>query len=295
MLYQLGAIFILAALASIGLQVTAETQIGAAFLFALLPTLLAIALLPFAIYRAYALWNATYSIERDGLRLQWGLRVEDIPMNAIQWVRPAGMLNQPLPLPWPRWDGAVLGIRYLRNGQSIEFLASQSTGLILIAVAAQDAPAGVRIFAISPLHPQEFLHAYQNEIELGSFASRPARSVQPTAILTNFWPNRRARLLVLGLIAFNLALLIWVSLIVSTHPVIPFRFNPEGEPLELVPGVRLLLLPVISSLFGAIDLLLGLFFYRRMETQIAAYLLWATGLATSILFLAGVYFLSQAA
>lgn len=289
MLYHLGAIFLLAALAAIGLQITGETQIGAAFLLALLPTLLAIVLLPVLIYRTYALWAATYTIERDGLRLQWGLRVEEIPMNTIRWVRLASTFGQPLPLPWPRWDGAVLGNRHLQNGQTVEFLASQSTGLILIAVEIPE--AGEHIFAISPLHPNEFLHAYQSEIELGSFASRLARSIQPTAVLTGFWPDRRARLLVLGLMGFNLALLIWVGLIVSTRPVIPFRFNAEGMPLEFVPSVRLFLLPVISTLFGAIDLLLGLFLYRRSETQLAAYLLWATGVAASAFFLLGVHFL----
>lgn len=295
MLYHLGAVFILAALAAAALQVTAETQIGAAFLLALLPTLLSITLMPILIYRAYALWTATYTIERDGIRLQWGLRVEEIPMNAIRWVRQASAFEQPLPLPWPRWDGAVLGSRQLQNGHTVEFFASQATNLILIAVAVEGGiEAHQRIFAISPLHPDEFLRAYQHESELGSFTNRPARSVQPTAVLTNFWPNRYARVLVLGLIGVNLVLLAWVSLAVSTHAVIPFRFDISGAPLELVPAVRLFLLPVISALFSTIDLLVGLFFYRRKETQPAAYLLWATGVATGFLFLLGVHLLLQA-
>lgn len=284
MLYHLGLSAILFAMVVLGLQATARAEIGAIFLLTLLPTVFAMVLLPILLYRAYALWTATYTIERDGLRLQWGLRVEEIPMKAIRWVSPSRSYAGPLPLPWPRLDGAVLGVRQLQKEQTIEFLSASSQGLILIGTDE-------RVFAISPLRTDEFLSAYRHETELGSFADRPARSVRPAAILSNFWPDTRARSLVLGLFALNLALLLWVSLSIPAHPTIPFRFSAAGNPTEFAPGVRLLLLPVISILIGTVDFLLGLFFYRRVETQIVAYMLWATGLATSVLFLGAVYFI----
>ncbi|MCX8025688.1 MAG: PH domain-containing protein, partial [Thermanaerothrix sp.] len=37
-------------------------------------------------YRLVALWRATYSIDRDGLRLRWGLRVEHLPLDVIEWI-----------------------------------------------------------------------------------------------------------------------------------------------------------------------------------------------------------------
>jgi hypothetical protein len=44
---------------------------------------------PFLGYRAYALLRADYYIDRDSLAMLWGLRVEDIPLTDIEWVRPA--------------------------------------------------------------------------------------------------------------------------------------------------------------------------------------------------------------
>jgi hypothetical protein len=287
LLYHLGLIAILSALVVLGLQAASEAQMGAFFLVALLPALAGMLLLPVLVYRTYALWTATYTIERDGLRLQWGLRVEEIPMNAIRWVNPARSFSEALPLPWPRLDGAVLGVRRLRSGQPIEFMAAHAQRLILIATTD-------RIFAISPRLTDEFLHAYRSELELGSFSSRPARSIQPAAIFANFWPDRRARSLVLGMVVLNLVLLVWVSLIVSARATIPFRFDQAGNPLDIVPSVRLMLLPIMSILLGMVDLLLGLFFYRRTETQIAAYLVWVTSLAASALLLGAVYFLQHA-
>lgn len=284
MLLQLGVIFILGTLSIIGLQATAQTEIGTAFLVALLPTLLILSLLPIFVYRTYALWAASYTIERDGLCLQWGLRIEEIPMHAIQWIHPLETLEYPVFLPWPRWEGAILGTRRMHDGKTIEFLASQSSNLLLIATDE-------RIFAISPLDPGEFLQEYQNQSELGSFTNRASRSIQPTAIFAYFWPDRRARALVLGILTLNLVLLIWVSLIVPKHATTPFRFDADGNPLDVAPGGRLMLLPVISILINAVDLLLGLFFYHRAETKSAAYMVWLTGLVASWLFGGAVYFL----
>jgi hypothetical protein len=278
---------LLGSLVVVGLQTAAEAQLGLTFLLAVLPTLTGLAALPWLIYRTYALWTATYTIERDSLRLQWGLRVEEIPMNTIAWVRPASTLGRALPLPWSRLAGAVVGVRRMGNG-TVEYLASQQNDLIIIATTEQ-------MFAISPRDPQAFLRAYRSQTELGSFATRPPRSAQPAAIFTHFWPDRWARLLVLGLFTINLALFAAASLAIPAHATIPLRFDAQGAPLDFAPGVRLMLLPIISGLFGAVDFLLGLFLYRRETTQIAAYLLWAAGLATGALLLGAVTFLINAA
>jgi hypothetical protein len=287
LLYHLALIATFSALMIVGLQFAAEAELGAIFMVALSPMLVGFFIIPLLIYRTYALWTATYTIERDGLRLQWGLRVEEIPMNAIRWLHPEQAFSEALPIPWPRLPGAVLGVRRRRDGQTVEFMAAQSRGLILIATAE-------RIFAISPRLREEFLQAYRSEIELGSFASRPARSIQPAAILANFWPDPWARGLVFGMVLFNLVLLGWASFLAATHITFPFRFDATGKPLETAPAVRLMLLPITSILMGLIDLLLGLFFYRRAETKIAAYWLWLAGLATCALFLGAIYFLQRA-
>jgi hypothetical protein len=75
---------------------------------------------------------------------------------------------------------------------------------------------------------------------------------------------------------------------------------------EAVPGVRLLLLPILSSFFFLVDFLAGLFLYRRGIVQQAAssdsglpkapydflaYLLWGSAALTPLLFMVAVGFI----
>ncbi|RPJ43086.1 MAG: hypothetical protein EHM21_11990, partial [Chloroflexi bacterium] len=74
-----------------------------------LVSLLLFAPLPWIVYRAFALARASYRLERDGLRLRWGMRAEDIPLPDVEWVRRPADLATSLPLPPLHWPGAILG------------------------------------------------------------------------------------------------------------------------------------------------------------------------------------------
>lgn len=261
-----------------------QAEVGPTFLLYLLPTLLALAMVPVLAYRAYALWRASYSLERDGIRLRWGLREEVIPMDVVGWVRPANEVGFSLPLPRMRWPGAVLGVRRLPDGSQVEYLAAQTGQLILIAAFG-------RVFAISPADPDEFLRTYQRLSELGSLTPLPARSLYPAFLLARVWATKPARYLLLGGLILSLGLLVVVSLLVPSRPVISLGFNPDGTPTDLVPSVRMLLLPFLNSFFYLADLLAGLFFYRREGGQALAFLLWGSGVLTALFFLSAVIFI----
>jgi hypothetical protein len=119
--------------------------------------------------------------------------------------------------------------------------------------------------------------------------------VHPARVLSNFWADLPARLLILAALILSLGMLVWVSLTVPGYSRIPFRFSAEGSPIEYVPAVRLMLLPVLNGIIFVVDLLLGLFFYRRAESQIAAYMLWIGCIITALLFWGAVYFILRAA
>ncbi len=102
-----------------------NAQMRPTFVSYLLAGLLAFAPIPFLGYRAYALFKADYYIDRDSLAILWGLRVEDIPLTDIEWVRPATDLTQPLALPRFRLPGAVLGTRRHPDLGAVEFIASR--------------------------------------------------------------------------------------------------------------------------------------------------------------------------
>ncbi len=285
---QIAGILLFLAGGAWALYQASQATISAAFLIYLLPALVSVGVAPYLAYRAYALWGATYTLERDGISLHWGLRTVDIPMDTVLWLHLDSDLERPLPLPILRWPGSVVGMRHLPDGTLIECLASRSRRLILIGTPG-------KIYAISPDDMNGFLRVYQRFTELGSLTPLPPRSVYPTFLISRFWSDRLGRILLLGGLLLSLGLLAWVSLAVPTHSQVPLKLSPQGTALELVPAVRLLLLPVINGFFFLANLLLGLFFYRRSESHALAYLLWGSGVLTSLLFLSAVYFILKAA
>jgi hypothetical protein len=54
-----------------------------------------------------------------------------------------------------------------------------------------------------------------------------------------------------------------------------------------------LLLPILGGLIYGFDLLAGMFFYRRAETQLIAHMLWGAGIVTSFLLLTAVFILAR--
>jgi hypothetical protein len=238
----------------------------------------AIFLIPFLTYRVYALWKASYLIERDGIHLYWGLREESIPMDQVQWVRSSEDLKGILLRPRLRWPGAVLGVREQVDGSQVEYLAAQSAPLILIATDE-------RIFAITPAEPDEFLRISQQFAELGSLTPFPARSVRPAFLLARVWAVRPARYLLVAGLALTLIVFGLATVIIPTHSAVSLRLNLAGNPADVIPSVQILLLPIVNGFFYLADVLLGLFFFRRQGEQIIAYILWSSSIITSLLFL----------
>lgn len=248
------AILLLIAISVWGIWQAARSAISPSFLLYLLPLLIAFVLVPLLAYRLYSLLGAYYHLERDGLRLRWGLRIEDIPTNDVIWIRLDSDLEHKLPLPFLRWPGSVLGLRQTADGRRIEFMASQSRHLIVLATRND-------IYAISPAQPEIFLEIFRSFMELGSLSPLTPRSIHPSFLLIRMWQQRPARYLIMTGLALNLLLLVWVSLVIPERPLIYLSFSAGSEP---VPSVRLLLIPVFSSFFYLVDVFLGLFFFRRI-------------------------------
>lgn len=234
--------------------------------------------LPWVFYRGYALMNAYYRLERDGLRLRWGLRAEDIPLPEIEWVRPARELGFSLPLPPLIARGAVLGSRKVAELGTVEFMASEVDALLL--VAARD-----RVFAISPQDGRAFNRAFQRMIELGSLTPLPPYSAQPAAFARRVWDDRPARWFLIAGLILTVLLLIVVALAIPSTPSVSLGFNAQGQPLPPVPGEQLLLLPVLGILIYLVNLLAGIYFYRRESDRPVAFLLWIASAFTPLIFL----------
>lgn len=281
------AILGLAALASLGFLEASQAAVGPGFLLNLILALAAVGLLPILVYRFYALRHASYVLERDGLHLWWGLRGEDIPIDKVLWVRSDASLGYRLPRPLISWPGFVLGERRLPDSSTIEYMASQTKDLVLIGTPGH-------IYAISPQNPVEFMQTFQRFTELGSLSPIQSNSTYSSFLLARFWSDLPARYMILAALVLNLVLLVWAGLSVPGRTQVSLHLSSSGAALAYVPSVQLLLLPVLNALCLGIDLLGGLFFFRRQESQIFGYVLWGSSVVTSLFFLFGLFFILKA-
>ncbi|PWH16566.1 MAG: hypothetical protein DDG59_09370 [Anaerolineae bacterium] len=279
-----------------------RTPIGLEFIFYLVAACVAAVFVSWAVYRWFALRGAVYLLERNGLRIRWGLRVEEIPMSSVRWVRSEAdvrrQLGRRLPLPLAALPGAILGTRQLADGTKLDYLASDFSKMVLVATDE-------RVFILSPAKLDDFIYLAQRLLEFGAISPWQRRSQNPIFFLGEVWRNRAARLLLgLGLIG-SLALLTWVSLMVPNLDEVYLGYAAE----EPAPPAFLLLLPLANSFFYVLDALGGLYFYRRSLPPLAApedqaspassplgkwyaYLLWGCSLLTTFFFYFAISFLT---
>jgi hypothetical protein len=260
-----------------------QQEVGTNFVLFILLALVLFLPLPLIAYRGYALLSALYSVERDGLRLRWGLRAEDIPLPEIEWVRPATDLAFDLPLPRLSWPGAVLGSLNVRDLGPVEYLASNRVLILLVATTT-------RVYAISPADPVAFVRAFQYATEMGSLTPLHSFSARPAVFLRGVWGDLPARILVSVGLLLTLALFILVSLTISTRTSISLGFTAAGQLVEPGTSAQLLLLPVLCVFAFIADLIGGLYFYRSQRSL--AYLFWAGGILTPLMLLAATLFLT---
>ena len=233
-------ILVFGGVSAYGILNLTQAQVGPTFVIYLLTAMLAFAPIPLLGYRAYALFRSDYYIDRDSLAILWGLRIEDIPLTDIEWVRPATDLTHPLALPAFRLPGGVLGARRHRDLGLVEFIAADTTNLILIATSK-------RIFAISPRDASALVRTFARATELGSLIRAEPKSVYPSFVITQAWESPLARFLWMSGLFLNLGLVVWVGILIPALTQVPFGFSAFGAPNETVPAVRLIILPLIMG------------------------------------------------
>jgi hypothetical protein len=276
LIFHSACLLALAGLSVLALTVGLRQAVGGTFVLLLLGALLLFAPLPLLSYQAYALLRARYQFDRDGLHLRWGMRAEDIPLEEVEWARPAGDLPTHIPSPWPGLPGALSGSVTVEGVGPVEFMAAERARLVLVATRH-------KIYAISPEDPQAFLRAFQEAFEMGSLARIPAQSVLPAAYLAQVWGDLVARWLLITGALLSVLLLVSISLVIPGRTLVSMGFYPDGRVLPSAPAAQLLLLPVLGMMFFIVDLGVGLFFYRSPAYRILGYIVWGSSIATSLL------------
>jgi hypothetical protein len=276
-------ILVLSVIAGIGFINLTRAEVGPTFLISLLAALISFAPIPFFVYRAYSLLHADYHLDRDSFAIKWGLRVEDIPLSDIEFIRSSNDLTTPLSLPSLPMPGGLLGMRRHPDLGTVEFLASDSKKLLLVATAK-------RVFVISPENPAKLTQTFARAIELGSLTPVESKSIYPSFVVTQAWESGLARYLWLTTLFLNLGLFIWASLIIPSTPRVALGPQFMGSSLETVPSSQLIIFPVASLLLSMAGWIAGLYFYRWEKERVLAFIVWGSGMLMSLLFLLAVLF-----
>ncbi len=277
-------IIVATVLAALFAVLASQEPIGLRFTIYILVAAFAFFPLPFLAYWLYSLTRANYSLDREKLTLTWGLRVEQIPVSEVEWVRPMEALASPLALPFVHLPGAIMGNRRHPDLGPVEFLASDPKTLVLVATSK-------RVFVISPQDTAGFMQNIQRAIEMGSLSPAEPQSVYPTFIVALAWESMLARYLWLAGLFLNIGLLAWVTLMIPSLGAIPLGFLPTGAAGSPVLGAGLILLPVVSLFFYITGWVAGLTFYRRPDHRALAHIVWASGVFSTLLFLVAVMFI----
>ena len=284
---QITLIIVLATFSALFALLASREPIGLRFSVYILVAALAFFPLPFLVYWLYSLNRANYSLDRDKLTITWGLRTEQIPVSEVEWVRPMSTMVTPLPLPFFRLPGAILGVRIHPDLGVVEFLASDVKALLLVATTK-------RVFVISPQDPNGFMETIQRSIEMGSLVPISPQSVYLSFAVIQAWESMLVRYLWFAGLFLNIGLLTWVSMMIPSLGHVPLGFLPSGMPGDAVPGAGLILLPIVSIFFCLAGWLAGLAFYRRPDHRLLAHIIWVSGVLTPMLFLVAVMFIVTA-
>ena len=278
LVFQGGLALFLLALSGLGLLVASQQDDGVFFVIWLVAALIFIPPAALLIYRAYTLAQSSYVMEREGLRLRWGLRAENISLRMIEWIRPANELGFELKLPFLRWQGALVGQQTTEGLGEVEFMASDLDHLLLVATPQ-------KVYAISPQDPGNFLRQFQLINEMGSLSDLPSYSARPGAFMQQVWADGWARILILSGLGMTFVLFVFASIFIPTRSSVSMGFDNKGKLMPPGPPETLLLFPVLAGLAFGLDLVAGFYFYRREESPILAYLAWAGSLVIPILLL----------
>jgi hypothetical protein len=249
---------------------------GLSFLLGLwvLASLLALIYLGF---RSVGIFTLQYWVDRDAVTLVWGPTRQIVPLGEIQCVQRnlAGRQHgQPKRWHWPcphrrRFWCEGLG---MVNSYATRPLEEQ-----LVLVTSEES------YGISPANPEAFLGALQARYALG--VARPLRAElqRPPLWTWRLWRDSSALFLIAtGLLAVLLMFGIFCFRLPTLSSDLPLHFDIDGLPDRIVPKTGLVVLPTIGLVTWSVNLIAGIWIYRKVQRQ-GAYLLWGGAVIVQII------------
>ncbi len=242
-------------------------QIDTRFILMLIVLLIFAVPLAFLLYRLYSLIFSYYRLERDGLHIQWGLRAETIPLNAIEWVRSPRELTEDVPwsvLPMP---GAYLGTVQVDEHLTYEFLASDTDKMLFLGTPRY-------IYVISPRDPAGFMTGFERILQMGALTNVHWVSSRPGNWLVEAWNNKTGR--IFTLVSAGCLILLYILAGLRFQPIDVFSnmFTAGPEDLQIASAIRLQVLPLVGTAIWIMGTLLGLWIFQQKDSRRIAELVW---------------------
>ncbi len=219
-------------------------------------------------YRTVGAFTLEYWVDRDAVTLVWGPTRQIVPVGQIQRVLVSAAehrITPSRPWHWPCPD------RRRANCDGLGVVNSYSTRPMdqqLILVTATES------YGISPGDPGAFQKALQERYALGVARPLQAELRRPPVWTWPLWRDRTA-LVLIG--AGLLGMLLMFGALCFRFPVLssdlPLHCDASGIADRIVPKSGLFILPIICLVAWVVDLVAGIWLYRRVQEG-AAYLLW---------------------
>ncbi len=209
------------------------------------------------LYRTIAALTLRYSIDRNGLYIQWLGSRAIIPLNQIDRVDQGALALSD-------WRATLNSMGYYYgqvkalDGTIIHRFTTRPLAEALVVYASNAA------YAISPADPSAFVQELEQRRRLGAIQPLTPGIEVARFLVYDFWADPIIRQLLLATLVLNLLLFGAIAVI---YPYLPphleWRGDQIGAAAELAPRVRIFFLPVAAALTALFNIVGGLIVYRR--------------------------------
>ena len=242
--------------------------------------LLSIPVLAALVVGTRAVQRGRYHVDADLLHLDLGQANAQIPLSAIEEIRPGDELPSAATFRGLRWPGLYLGqsrATLAGRERAVHYLATRPPADQLYIVTHDT------IYGISPADLPLFRDSLQ-ALQAGSQPTRPDAGGHSWGIAAwQIWRDQSFIFLLLGGLTLNLLQFAYLAARFRRLPAeIPLHFGIDGQVDRWGSPAGLLLLPLLGLAFWLLNWVLGLVFYHLRENRPVAYVIWLTSLVLQL-------------
>ncbi|NMB62876.1 MAG: hypothetical protein GYA18_11140 [Chloroflexi bacterium] len=212
------------------------------------------------LFLTFQISRSFYGINREGLTIHWGFQKMVIPIQEIEWIRPYDQMGYTIPTPGLARLGVFSGKIFTSELGNVLFFATRQQDAYLIGTSQE-------VLFLSPSDIQTFQKGIQEAVYQGSITPLERKSINLESPIRTIRSNFSLYFpLIIGVL-FDLFLFIVYGFITTqktTFQVGLVLFEPSSS---------IIILPILSSFFTILSILVSLRLYKEKSLRLYAYLL----------------------